>query len=147
MFILNQPQTFIIWINVADKMVFILKEDPIFCQSPLCYVLLCHCCSELIVLCTQQSPHNGNLGLLNFLRTHHYIDGLVQERRNSITNVLELRLSYTNSLLSNIYIVHYPVTRKQWHWNVAGCPESLTLNTTAPSQYKDRLSQVWGFPC
>ena len=33
-----------------------------------------------------------------------YIDGLVQERRNSIALAMELRLSYTNPLIhGNIY--------------------------------------------
>ena len=36
----------------------------------------------------------------------YYIDGLVQERRNSIANALELRLSCTNS---SIYM-HYKVS-------------------------------------
>ena len=34
----------------------------------------------------------------------NHLDGLVQERRNSIANALELRLSYTNpSILSYMY--------------------------------------------
>ena len=40
------------------------------------------------------------------------IDGLVQERRNSIANALELRLSYTNSLISCLCIgsrCHWPI--------------------------------------
>ena len=37
---------------------------------------------------------------LNPLQPHEaYIDGLVQERRNSIANALELRLSFTNQLI------------------------------------------------
>ena len=29
----------------------------------------------------------------------------------------------------------------------SGVPRRITTTTRAPSQYKDRLSQVWGFPC
>ena len=36
-----------------------------------------------------------------------YIDGLVQERRNSIANTLELNLSCTNYILSLIYSVFF----------------------------------------
>ena len=54
------------------------------------------------------------------LHFNHYMDGLVQERRNFIANVLELHLSFTNPLifakqfwsnrivylyLSNIYMI------------------------------------------
>ena len=33
-----------------------------------------------------------------FIRLHHYIDGLVEERYKSIANALELRLSCTNPI-------------------------------------------------
>ena len=35
-------------------------------------------------------------------RAHNHFDGLVQERRNSIANALELRLSWTNPSIYNI---------------------------------------------
>ena len=35
---------------------------------------------------------------------HEYIDGLVQERRNSIANALELRLSCTNPLIRGLVL-------------------------------------------
>ena len=46
-----------------------------------------------------QQSHRTNVitdHVLFILISHHYIDGLVQERRNSIANALELRLSCTN---------------------------------------------------
>ena len=45
--------------------------------------------SEWILGLTQGHKPHGKI-------THSYIDGLVQERRNSIANALELRLSCTN---------------------------------------------------
>ena len=35
----------------------------------------------------------------------YYIDGLVQEKRNSIANALELHLSFTNPSIWNLYMV------------------------------------------
>ena len=37
--------------------------------------------------------------VISFLLIQEYFDGLVQERRNSIANALELRLSCTNPLI------------------------------------------------
>ena len=34
--------------------------------------------------------------MYNWIASKHYVDGLVQERRNSIANALELGLSCTN---------------------------------------------------
>ena len=45
-----------------------------------------------------------------FFSTSQHFDGLVQERRNSIANALELRLSCTNPLTSgNPCDMHIPV--------------------------------------
>ena len=44
--------------------------------------------------------------------THDNIDGLVQERCNSIANALELHLSYTNLLIFHVILTHdVPIAR------------------------------------
>ena len=35
----------------------------------------------------------------------HYINGLVQEKRNSIANALKLSLSYTNPSIYTLYMI------------------------------------------
>ena len=55
---------------------------------------------------------------LNYYMSHfawpknhgHYIDGLVQERRNSIANALELRLSCTNPSIYAVSLARYKTT-------------------------------------
>ena len=47
------------------------------------------------------------------LEKNHYIDGLVQERRNSIANIMELHLSCTNLSISRLY----------WHAKCIWYPE------------------------
>ena len=42
---------------------------------------------------------------------HHRFDVLVQERHNSIVNTLELRLSCTNPLISNVGVNGIPITK------------------------------------
>ena len=51
-----------------------------------------------------------------FTVLHLYSDGLVQEKRNSIANALELRLSYTNpSIMSMTGIQRIPTfTGMDW---------------------------------
>ena len=48
--------------------------------------------------------HNDNLWCYQWRQSSHHIDGLVQERRNSIANALELRLSCTNPSILHMYI-------------------------------------------
>ena len=51
--------------------------------------------------CSTNSREAGDLRCHDMVLQWH-IDGLVQERRNSIANALELRLSYTNPLICTI---------------------------------------------
>ena len=51
--------------------------------------------------------HTECLIMNDVQRTKAYIDGLVQERRNSSANALELRLSYTNPSIWTQSGTHY----------------------------------------
>ena len=84
-----------------------------------------------------------------------YIDGLVQERRNSIANALELRLSCTNRAISESYLacliphgVYFLETKFQhvwligityeWlfqKWQPANLTWQINLHTLIPSVY------------
>ena len=72
-------------------------------------------CTRFVLCCDSLCP---------LLRSSSHIDGLVQERRNSIANALELRLSCTSPST-------YPWALLHWHWQ--------TSITTAPVSVK----QTW----
>ena len=60
------------------------------------------------------------------MHAHDYVDGLVQERRNSIANALGLRLSCTNP---SMRIVPKPswviIPRRPWHYICCRPPQGL----------------------
>ena len=51
------------------------------------------------------------------MRRCHHINGLVQEKRNSITNALELRLSRTNPSIYNIVQVYTSNGLRHLYWD------------------------------
>ena len=61
-----------------------------------------------------QSFHHVSIqNMIVYNITHDNIDGLVQERCNSIANALELHLSYTNLLIFHVILTHdVPIARE-----------------------------------
>ena len=63
-----------------------------------------------------KGPVDNKPALVQLMAWHNYLDGLVQERRNSIANALELRLPCTNPpILSNDNIVYWCIGSLRSH--------------------------------
>ena len=80
----------------------------------------------MAAICRRSFPIHFLEGKLWYFGTHSfdvyvYVDGLVQERRNSIANALDLRLSYTNPSICSIHSMPGSVQVMAW-FRVGGKP-------------------------
>ena len=86
------------------------------------------------------------LGLFIAVAWYAYVDGLMQERRNSIANTLKLRLSCTNP--SMCYMSHVTEVAVAWWllvaWCLFGARTSATIVLTVFSQCISMMTSLNG---